>query len=96
METAGEGLPPNARFVRATAEMTVETVPPGLRRAHRIADGVWGLLTVSSGTVRFVLEETTDIVEVGAGGSHVIAPGVRHHVDPSDDARFLIEFYRVE
>ena len=90
----GKTLPPGARHVRSTPEFTAESVPAGLLRAHRVADGVWGLLRVLSGSVVYVLEEHGDSVTVSAGGAQVIAPGEVHHVEPDDDARFLVEFHQ--
>jgi hemoglobin len=88
-------IPPGSALQRVTDEFTAETVPAGLRRAHRIAVGVWGRLRVRAGSVRFVLEEEADrSVLVEAGQDCVIEPGVLHHVEPSPDARFVVEFYR--
>ena len=56
---------------------------------------MWGLLRVLSGTVTFVLEDSGEDTDISAGGEHVIAPGVAHHVVLADDARFLVEFHRV-
>lgn len=63
--------------------------------AHQIAEGVWGVLRVRSGTVTFVLEDSGDAVDIGAGGHHIIEPEVRHHVVVADDARFVVEFHRL-
>lgn len=88
-------LPDGLEFQRVTNVFTAETVPAGLLKAHRIADGVWGLLKVEQGSV-FFIEEVEDgrSVRVGVGDHHVIQPKVPHRVEPSEDARFMIEFYR--
>ncbi|NLA37100.1 MAG: DUF1971 domain-containing protein [Actinobacteria bacterium] len=88
-------LPEGLEFQRATDEFTATSVPEGLRRAHRVAPGVWGLLKLHAGTLRFVWEDDPDApVELAAGDSVVIEPDRRHHVEPGDDARFQIEFHR--
>lgn len=74
-------------------------MPAGLRRTHRIADGVWGVLRVRAGSLVFVDEDTVPVGSEGAvtlvaGDSLVISPGVAHHVEPDPDARFTIEFHR--
>ena len=87
-------LPDGLALVRTTEAFTAETVPAGLRRAHRIAEGVWGRLEVRAGTVAFVLEATGESRTVHAGEAQVIEPGVRHHVEPDADATFAISFHR--
>lgn len=88
-------LPSDAVFVRSTPEFDATSTPPGLRRAHRIAEGVWGLLRVLEGRVTFVLEDSGEATDIEAGRDQVIAPEVLHHVVVGDDARFLVEFHRV-
>lgn len=87
-------LPDGLRHVRTTATFTVETVPEGLRRAHRLATGVWGRLRVEAGSVTYVLEASGRRRVLAAGDTQVIEPDVVHHVEPSDDARFCVEFHR--
>jgi tellurite resistance-related uncharacterized protein len=87
-------LPAGVALVRTTREFTAHSVPEGLLSAHRVADGVWGRLCVHEGEVAFVLEETGASRSVTAGESQVIEPGVLHHVDPSEEARFTVEFHR--
>ncbi|NLD76767.1 MAG: DUF1971 domain-containing protein, partial [Acidimicrobiales bacterium] len=68
--------------------------PDGLLRAHKVAVGVWGRLRVLDGTVTFVAEESGERRTLGPGESQVIEPDLPHHVEPSDDARFEVEFHR--
>ncbi len=84
-----EGLTP----VRTTATWDASTVPAALRRAHRIAAGMWGLLEVEAGGVRFAAatEPPLDLV-VTPGRPQPIPPELDHHVDPDDDARFHVTF----
>lgn len=88
-------LPDGLEHVRTTDVFDASTVPTGLRRAHRVADGVWGNLVVHTGTVTFVFEDAPeDPVVVAAGGSLAIRPGREHHVEPDADATFAVEFHR--
>ena len=87
-------LPPGLSLTRTTPEFTVENVPAGLLGAHRVADDVWGVLRVLAGTVVFVLEDSGARRLLTSDDAQVIAPGVLHHVEPSDDARFVVEFHR--
>lgn len=92
---ANGGLPDGLVLQRVTEEFTADSVPKGLLRAHRIAEGVWGLIKVREGTLTFV-EETHPITTtvLHGGDEQVVQPGVPHHVEPGRDARFAIEFYR--
>lgn len=88
-------LPEGLVLQRTTDEFDGETVPAGLLRAHRIATDVWGRLRVTAGAVRFVWEDDADRpVDLRAGDALVIPPDTYHHVEPSDGARFLVEFHR--
>ncbi len=89
-------IPEGFVVVRTTEVFDPETVPAGLLRAHRVADGVWGRLVVRQGTVRLVFEDTpTEPVVVDAGSTAVIPPARRHHVELGGDARFAVEFWRL-
>ena len=88
------GLPDGLRLARTTPEFTAETVPDGLLAAHQVADGVWGVLRVRAGSVTFVAEESGEQRQLEAGAAQLIEPGLLHHVEPSDDARFVVEFHR--
>ena len=89
-------LPEGAVFVRATPDFDEHTVPAGLRSAHRVADGVWGRLMVKAGTLGLVFEDTAhERHVVTAGGTVVLPPGARHHVELVGPVRFAVEFHRV-
>ena len=73
------------------------TMPPSLRRAHRVATGTWGLLVVEEGELRFraLTDPRIDMI-VGAGASQPLPPDVEHEVEPLGPARFYVEFLRPE
>lgn len=87
-------LPEGVALQRSTPELDRASVPAGLLRSHRVATGVWGLLRVNAGEVTFVAEATGESRRLGPGDTQVIEPDVLHHVEPSDEARFAVEFYR--
>lgn len=79
---------------RTTDTFTAATTPAGLRRAHRVAAGVWGVLAVEDGRLTFVWEDRPDEpVVLGPGDTLVIPPEVLHHVEPAADARFAVSFF---
>jgi tellurite resistance-related uncharacterized protein/truncated hemoglobin YjbI len=79
---------------RHTPVFDFETLPPSLARVHRAT--VWATLHVVDGSVRYTDLEGDDRrdVRVDAGDGIHIAPSVAHHIDPSTDARFLVQFHR--
>lgn len=105
MTAAAEGpppdpaaLPPGLEHVRTTDVFDEHTAPAGLRRAHRVADGVWGRLVVHSGALRFRFEDdpSDQARIVAAGGAVVIPPARLHHVVfDQGPATFAIEFHRL-
>lgn len=88
-------MPDGFVLARTTDAFDKGTVPSGLLRAHRVADGVWARLVVHTGSVGFVFEdEPDDIKVVPAGDSLVIPPARLHHVEPDGPATFAVEFHR--
>ncbi|MGB6058074.1 MAG: DUF1971 domain-containing protein [Microthrixaceae bacterium] len=89
-------LPEGLEYVRTTDVFDNESVPAGLLRAHRVAEGVWGQLVLKSGRVRFIFEDAADDpIIVEDQGSVPIPPGRHHHVEFDGPATFVVEFYRI-
>lgn len=94
MSTSTE-LPDGLELARTTDVFDERNHPGGLLRAHQVADGVWGRLLVHSGSLRFVFEDDADTpLTVPAGGTVVIPPARRHHVEFDGPVTFAIEFHR--
>ncbi len=88
-------MPAGFAAYRRTDEFTAATVPAALRAQHATKPGVWGLLHVLAGSVRYVVEPPlAREVVVSPGTPGVIVAEVLHHVEPDADARFVVEFYR--
>lgn len=89
-------MPDGLEHVRTTDTFGNDTVPAGLLRAHRVADGVWGRLVVHTGTVTFVFDdEPAHPITVAAGGSVDIPPARQHHLELDRPATFAVEFHRL-
>jgi tellurite resistance-related uncharacterized protein len=86
-------LPEGLHVVRRTGVWNERTTPAGLRRAHHVAPGVWGLLRVEAGRLRFraATEPPLDVV-VDPGTPQPIPPDVDHHVEIEDPVRFYLQF----
>jgi tellurite methyltransferase len=86
-------LPDGLHVARTTATWDASTMPPALRRAHRVAAGTWGLLEVEVGVVRFVADTDPPIdVMVTPARPQPIPPEVDHQVAPDAGARFRVTF----
>jgi tellurite resistance-related uncharacterized protein len=88
-------LPDGLVLQRTTPTFDETSTPKGLRAAHAVADGVWGRLVVTDGSLGFVFEDTPDDVRtVGAGEQQVIPPNRLHHVVIEGPVQFCVEFHR--
>ena len=88
-------LPDGLAVVRTTATWDESSMPAALRRAHRVAAGVWGRLHVDEGRLRFraATDPPLDVV-IEAAGEQPIPPETDHDVEPDGHARFFVEFLR--
>ncbi len=92
---AEQEIPADYVLARTTDVFTNDTVPAGLLRAHRVADGVWGRLVVKSGALTFVFEDEPEAGRrVEAGGSLIIPPRRLHHLELDEPVTFAVEFHR--
>ena len=82
-------MPDGLRSVRTTPIWDQVTMPAGLRHAHGIAAGTWGRIDVHDGRLRYAAATTPAIrIELGAGATQAIPPGVEHEVEPLGAVRF--------
>ena len=88
-------LPPGYLMYARSPDFTPENLPDALRAGHTTKAGVWGLLRVTAGAVRFAMEPPRDEVVVARVGETVVIPTqLRHHVEFVEPGRFHVEFYR--
>ena len=84
-------LPAGVTAGRRTPDFTKDTCPAGLLAAHQAA--TWAQLEVTEGTVVFA-DEVTGTRSIGSPGAPVvIAPDNPHHIEPTDDAVFAVQFF---
>jgi len=84
-----DGLAPD----RTAGPFTDATLPGGLRSAHRVAAGRWGVLRVLEGEVTLVFEAPPPTsARLVAGESHPIPPEVPHHVEPAGTFELAVDF----
>jgi tellurite methyltransferase len=90
-------LPQAVRLIRTSPEWTERTLPPGLRRAHRVAAATWGRIRVREGALRFRRAGEPPLEsELGPGSEQAIPPDMEHDVSPVGSVRFSIDFLAVD
>jgi hemoglobin len=96
MTRIAAALPPGLVPYKQTPEFTRQNVPEALLAAHSVKLGVWGLLRVLRGRVRYCFDgDMPEALLVEQGGTAVIEPQVAHHVElPDEDSVFLVQFHR--
>lgn len=91
-----KSLPDNVTPYKRTPTFTEETLPDALRRDHATKAGVWGLIHVEQGRLRYEIADTGEATELRPGDARgVIEPKVRHRVTPLGPVQFHVEFHRV-
>lgn len=86
-------LPPGLVAYRRTPVFTETTLPAALRRRHMTRAGVWGLISVVEGRLRFRRLEPLVETTLDPTAPAVVAPEEPHEVEPIGEVRFFVEFY---
>ena len=87
-------IPTNAKPYKRSAIFTETTVPKGFLRNHSTKDGVWGVIHVVSGSLRFVVPSTGHEEILTPVRTGIAEPTVTHRVAPQGPVSFYIEFWR--
>ena len=72
------------------------TLPAGLRRQHRTKPGVWALIHVTEGRIKFRTFDPKRETIVAAGEAATVRPEERHEVEPMGAMKMYVEFYAGE
>ena len=86
-------MPPGLVPYRRTPIFTEATLPAGLRRRHQTKAGVWGLIVVVEGRLRFRRLDPFVETTLDPAAPAVVAPEEPHEVEPIGPVRFFVEFY---
>ncbi len=84
-------LPDTTTPGRRTPDFVATTVPRGLLADHRTT--AWAMLVVDRGTVRFTEPDPSWECTATPDQPVVIVPDRKHHVTPSADAQFAVQFF---
>lgn len=86
-------LPPGLATARTAGPFDADTLPPGLRREHRVAEHTWGVLRVLDGAVVFTMAtEPPMSARLQAGDTRAIPPGVPHALRIDEPVRLAVDF----
>lgn len=91
-------LPPGLEAYKQTATFTEATVPAGLLSDHSTKEGVWGLIEVESGELRYLVTDprraNREQTLVAGGEAGIVEPTILHSVEPVGEVRFHVRFLR--
>lgn len=92
-------LPDGIKPYKRTATFSEDTVPAGLLAEHSTKDGVWGLIRIEEGKLRYVVTDprraSTDMLLTAECEPDVVEPTILHRVEPVGAVRFHVQFLRV-
>lgn len=90
----GPALPALAVPYRTIGPFEADTIPAGLLRRHDLKPGVWAVLTVVFGTIRFCWDdEAGGERELVAGEAILVPPRVPHHLERRGPVTLDIAFH---
>ncbi|MEM7120232.1 MAG: DUF1971 domain-containing protein [Pseudomonadota bacterium] len=89
-----KSLPDGLTAYKRTSTFTEATVPAGLLRDHKTAAGVWGVVHVTSGRLRYVIPSRHEEVVLSTDLDGIVEPEVPHHIAPEGPVSFYVEFWR--
>ena len=90
---AATSEPPVSKPYRSTPVFDHQTLPQALRQAHTTKEGVWGVIRVLEGCVRYRIEAQDHDVILSPGTPGLVRPREPHHVEPVGPMRMQVEFY---
>lgn len=95
---AADRLPAGLESYRRTPEFTEADVPAGLLRDHSTKAGVWGLIQVRGGRLRYKVTDPrrlpSERLLTAEAAPGVVEPGIVHQVAPDGAVRFHVQFFR--
>lgn len=87
-------LPPDVSLLRVAGPWDQDSLPAGLRRRHRTAEGVWGVLEVTDGAVRLHVETAPPVDRnLGPAESQAIPPATPHELTLDGPFRLVLQFW---
>lgn len=89
-------LPPGLTAYRQTPVFDQDSLPAALRREHRTKAGVWGLIHVLEGRLRYRILEPPGEMILTPQNPGVVQPEQPHLAEPLGVVRLYVEFYAAD
>jgi tellurite resistance-related uncharacterized protein len=91
-----DALPIGLKAYKRTPVFDQDSLPAGLRREHRTKAGVWALIHVIEGRLRYrtLLPPSETVLAPNKPG--IIKPEQPHEVEPIGPMRMFVEFYAAD
>ena len=81
------------RPYKSTPVFDEDSLPAGLRREHRTKEGVWGVIRVWKGELRYrVLEPVSETI-IDPDHPGLVLPNQPHLVEPLGAMQMQVDFY---
>lgn len=78
---------------KSTPIFDEDTLPAGLRKEHRTKEGVWGVIRIFEGRLRYkVLDPVSESI-LDHDHPGLVLPDQPHFVEPLGAMRMQVEFY---
>lgn len=78
---------------KSTPVFDEATLPAGLRKEHRTKQGVWGVIRILHGQVKYrVLEPVSETI-LDPDRPGLVLPGQPHLVEPLGPMQMVVDFY---
>lgn len=84
---------PASEPYRCSPTFTAETLPAALQREHRTKRGVWGVIRISEGALRYCKEDGSEPEMLDPNSPGLIQPEETHHVEVVGPVLMWIEFF---
>lgn len=78
---------------KSTPVFDENTLPAGLRKEHRTKPGVWGVIRVLEGRVRYCMLDPASETILDPAQPGLVLPDQPHFVEPLGVMRMRVDFY---
>jgi len=88
-------LPDNLISHKRTPDFDQDQIPSGILGRHTTAEGVWGKIVITEGSLIYrVLEPSVEEYVLDSERHGVVTPQMAHQVVPTGPVKFHVEFFR--
>lgn len=90
-----KALPSDVNLYWTSPDFTEDSLPANLGESHQTGEDTWAKIVVLEGRLRYcTLEPEAKEHELSASCPGIVEPAVPHRVEPIEQVRFRLEFYR--